>query len=345
MIKLIAASRTIISPCNNTKWNSPAERRDESTAVEKNTEEEINDKDGRVARDDKPSRKKSLRLQSKPAELMSKVKNKTTNHGSEGLSMAKSGGVAKDEREVISKEVISPAGKKHTVADDVDKVTSMGASGESQGKGELEATKACPRSLFEDLEKSGKPGKKAVSTKSGRILRSDGNVVEHVNYSGTKVKRKIDASQVQKNPTTNDVGNGSEGLNKSKGNGVVRDECMDNEEISTVDAANSKKITSKNVRKESLTSEQRKGKLKVTKTSLSDSSKPGKNGKSKKSEKILKGDLDVSVEPITPSRSKVKDNLSVGTTIRKINFDEEVDYVAFCHQLFKSDNHVCWFIV
>lgn len=343
MIILIAASPTIISPCNNTKWNSPAERRGKTTAVENNTEEETNDKDGlgggSTARDDKPARKKSLRLQSKSVELMNKVKNKTTNHGSEGLSKeAKSGGVAKDECEVISNEVISPAGKKHTSADDVDKVTCMSASGESQGKGELEATKACPHSLSEDLEKSGEPGKKTVSEKSGRILRSDGNVVEHVNHSGTKAKRKLDVSQVQKNPATNDVGNGSEGLNKAKGNGVEGDECMGNEEISRVDGCgkmqhsgtNSKKVTSKNANKESLTSEQRNGKLKVTKTSLSDSSsKHGKNGKSKKGEQILRGDLDVVVEPMTHSRSKVKNNLSVGKTIRKIDFDVEVNYVPF----------------
>ncbi|CAH8392347.1 unnamed protein product [Eruca vesicaria subsp. sativa] len=65
----------------------------------------------------------------------------------------------------------------------------MSVTGESltleQGKGELEATKACPHSLFEDFEKSGKPGKNAVSKKSCRILRSAGNVVEH---SGTKDK-------------------------------------------------------------------------------------------------------------------------------------------------------------
>lgn len=63
----------------------------------------------------------------------------------------------------------------------------------------------------------------------------------------------------------------------------------------------------------------------MTKTPLSDSNKPGKNGKpKKKSEKILKGG---DLEPMTHSTSKVKDNLSVGKTIRKIDFDQEVDYV------------------
>lgn len=93
------------------------------------------------------------------------------------------------------------------------------------------------------------------------------------------------------------------------------------------------KVTSASATEESLlttttTSEQRNGKLKVTKTSPSGGS--SKRGKSKKSEKILKGDS----ETMTRSRSKVIDNLSVGNTIRKIDFDEEVtNYVtAFCYQ-------------
>ncbi|KAF8096034.1 hypothetical protein N665_0319s0050 [Sinapis alba] len=303
------ASRTILSPCNNAKWNLE----DSSALVENNTEEINDNGGGSTARDERPSRKKSLRLQAKSVEL-SKVKNKTTNHGSEGLSKAKSSGVEKDECEVINNEVVSLTLE--------------------QGKGEVEATKACPLSLQTDLEKSGKRGKQAVAKKSCKILRSDANVeVEHVNHSGTKFKRKLDVSEVQKNPTTNDVGHGSEGLNKAKSNGVERDEeCMGNEEISRVDGCgkmhsgtNSKKITSKkNATKDSLTSKQRKGMLKVIKTSLSDSSKQRKNGKSKKSEKILKDDLEVVEEPMTRSGSKVKDNLSVGKTIRKIDFDEEV---------------------
>ncbi|CAH8371158.1 unnamed protein product [Eruca vesicaria subsp. sativa] len=385
-----ASSRAVLSPC---KWNvedSPA------VVVEKNTEEEIVDKDGlrggggSTVRDEKPTRKKSLRLQSKSVEA-SKLKKI---NGSDGLSKeAKSCVVEEGESEVNKctnggdhvnegsgkaknsdvKKVISLAdgcGKKHTGTDNVDKVTCMSAVEESltleQGKGELEARKACTRSLFEDFEKSGKPGKKAVSQKSGRILRSAGNVVvvehsgtkvktaknkrkhdvsevqdpttkdvvEHVNHSRTKVKRKHDVSEV-KDPTTKDVGHGSEGLNKAKANDVQRDECMDNEEIPRVDdgcgklhsGTNSKKITRK---KATVTSEQRKGKLTVTKTSLrslskevSDGSKPGKNGKSKKSEKIHKVDLDGVVEPMTRSGSKVINNLSVGKTIRKIDFDEE----------------------
>ncbi|KAG2279307.1 hypothetical protein Bca52824_050527 [Brassica carinata] len=291
------ASGAILSPCNNDKKrnleDSPARRRVVKTTVTAKKKKKKNT----VEISDKPSRKKSIRLQSKSVELMSKFQNTTNDDVSEGLDKrAKSSDDVEktDECEVINNQVDGCV-KKRTSADNVDKVTIMRATEESltlkQGKGELE-----------ESEKSGKRGKKAaVSKKSG------GNAVEHVNHqSGTKVKRKLDVSQVQKNPTTND--------------GVERDESMVNEEISPspVDGCgtNSKKITSKNA---TLTSEERNGKLKVTKTSL-------KNGK--KSEKILEGDLDdVVVEPMmtTHSRSsKVKHNLSVGKTIRKIDFDAEV---------------------
>lgn len=194
---------------------------------------------------DKPSRKKSLRLQSKSVELMSKVQ--TTSSANDGLD--KSAKSSDDVDKTVECEVIN-----HQVD-------------------------GC--------------GKKRVN-----------------HQSGTKVKRKLDVSELQKNPTTND-------------------ESMDNEEISPspVDGCgtNSKKITSKNA---TLTSEERNGKLKVTKTSL-------KNGK--KSEKILEGDLDdVVVEPMTTTHSrssKVKHNLSVGKTIRKIDFDQEVTNFFFCHNL------------
>ncbi|KAL0822938.1 hypothetical protein Bca101_046615 [Brassica carinata] len=230
------ASGAILSPCNNDKKRNLEDTKSTVTAKKK--------KKNTVEISDKPSRKKSIRLQSKSVELMSKVQTtSSTNDVSDGLD------------------------KRGKSSDDVEK------------------TDEC------------------------EVINNqvDGNVVELVNHqSGTKVKRKLDVSQVQKNPTTND--------------GVERDESMVNEEISPspVDGCgtNSKKITSKNA---TLTSEERNGKLKVTKTSL-------KNGK--KSEKILEGDLDdVVVEPMmtTHSRSsKVIHNLSVGKTIRKIDFDAEV---------------------
>ncbi|ESQ40163.1 hypothetical protein EUTSA_v10015290mg, partial [Eutrema salsugineum] len=271
----------------------------------------------------------------------SKVQNRTNDgdhHGSGGLDKAKSSDVEKYEGEVINNEVISSAdgcGNKHACADNVDKVTSMSATGESltseQGNGELKVTRASPQSLFEDLDKSRKPAKKSRKT-----LKSDGNVVEDVNHSGTKVKsaknkRKLDVSKGQ-HPTTS-----SEGLNKAKGNDVEKDEgtAINNEVVSPVDGygrhsgTDSKKLTSENATKESLTSEQQKGKLNVTKTSLhsmskdlNNSSKPGKRGKSKN----LKGDWNV-VEPMNHTGSKVKEaeeNLSGGKTNRKIDFDEEV---------------------
>lgn len=203
---------------------------------------------------DKPSRKKSLRLQSKSVELMSKVQ--TTSSANDGLD--KSAKSSDDVDKTVECEVIN-----HQVD-------------------------GC--------------GKKRVN-----------------HQSGTKVKRKLDVSELQKNPTTND-------------------ESMDNEEISPspVDGCgtNSKKITSKNA---TLTSEERNGKLKVTKTSL-------KNGK--KSEKILEGDLDdVVVEPMTTTHSrssKVKHNLSVGKTIRKIDFDLEVTnffFVTISYSCYQNIHH------
>uniref|UniRef100_M4EJA5 SANTA domain-containing protein n=1 Tax=Brassica campestris TaxID=3711 RepID=M4EJA5_BRACM len=233
------ASGTILSPCNDKKRNLediPAQRRVVKTTVT------ANKKQNTVEISDKPSRKKSLRLQSKSVELMSKVQ--TTSSTNDGLD------------------------KSAKCSDDVEKTD------------ESEVTNN----------------------------QVDGCGKKHVNHqSGTKVERKLDVIELQKNPTTND--------------GVERDEPMDNKEISSpspVDGCgtNTKKITSKNA---TLTSEERNGKLKVTKTSL-------KNGK--KSEKILQGDLDdVVVEPMTTTHSrssKVKHNLSVGKTIRKIDFDQEV---------------------
>ncbi|CAH2074448.1 unnamed protein product [Thlaspi arvense] len=264
----------------------------------------------------------------------SKVQNRTNggDHGCEGLDEAKSSDVEIDECEVINNEVISPAdgcGKKHTGADIVDRVTSMSAAGESltskQGKGEPKVTRASPHSLFEDLDKSSKRGKKGISKKSGKTLKGDGNVVEHVDHSGTKVKRaknkkKLDASEVQ-HPTANDEDHGTEGLNKAKGNDAEKDECIaiDNDACGKRHSGtDSEKLISKNATKESLTSEQRKGKF--------NSSKPGKIGKSKKREKTFKGGLNV-VEPMDHSGSEVKEaeaNLSREKTNRKIDFDEEV---------------------
>nr|VDC84558.1 unnamed protein product [Brassica rapa] len=261
---LIAASGTILSPCNNDKKrnleDTPARRR-----VVKTTVTAKKKKQNTVEISDRPSRKKSLRLQSKSVELMSKVQ--TTSSTNDGLDKSAkcSDDVEKtDESEVINHQVDGCV-KKRNGADNVVKVTRMSA------------TEAA-------------------------------NVVERVNHqSRTKVKRKLDVSELQKNLTTND--------------GVERDEPMDNEEEispSPVDGCgtDTKKITSKNA---TLTSEERNDKLKVTKTSL-------KNGK--KSEKILEGDLDdVVVEPMTTTHSrssKVKHNLSVGKTIRKIDFDQEV---------------------
>lgn len=230
------ASATILSPCNNDKKrnleDTPARRRVVKTIVTAKKK-----KQNTVEISDRPSRKKSLRLQSKSVELMSKLQ--TTSSTNDGLD------------------------KSAKCSDDVEKTD------------ESEVTNN----------------------------QVDGCGKKRVNHqSGTKVKRKLDVSELQKNPTTND-------------------ESMDNEEEispSPVDGCgtNTKKITSK---KATLTSEERNDKLKVTKTSL-------KNGK--KSEKILEGDLDdVVVEPMTTTHSrssKVKHNLSVGKTIRKIDFDQEV---------------------
>ncbi|KAL1200077.1 putative kinetochore-associated protein KNL-2 [Cardamine amara subsp. amara] len=286
----------------------------------------------------------------------SKVQNRTSDedHGSEGLDKAESNDVQKDECVAVDNEVISPAdgcGRKHTGADNVDKGTSMSVTGESltseQRKGELKVTTASPQCLFKDMDKSCKPGKKRKSKKSEKTLKSDGNAVEPMNTSGTKVRsaeenRKLDASKIQ-NPTTNDGDHGSECLNKVESNDAGKYECLaiNNEVISAVDGCGKKhsgtdgveKLTSKNASRESLTSEQRKGKRKGTKTSLhslskdiNNSSKPGKNRKSKKSEKTLKCDSNV-VEPMNHSGSEVKEaekDLSWGETKRKIDFDVEV---------------------
>lgn len=344
-----AACCPILSPCKNTKGNledSSAKSRDKSTVTEKNMAE-IDDKDGcsggSRTRDNKTARRKSLRMQSKSGgksaedvgkHELSKVQNTTNDgdHGSEGLDKAKSSDVEKDECEAIDNEVISPddgCGRKHTGADNVVKLTSRRAAGESltseQRNGELKVTRASPHSLFKDLDKSSKSGKKGKSKKRKKSLKSDGNVVE----------------------PTNDGDHGSEGLN-AKRSDVEKDECLaiDDEVASPVDgcgkrhigADNVDKTTSKNAIKESLTSEQQKGKLKVTKTDLhslskdlNNSSKPGKKGRSKKSEKILKSDWNV-VEPMNHSESEVKEaeeTLSVEKIKRKINFDLEVTSFPF----------------
>ncbi|KFK24709.1 hypothetical protein AALP_AA8G014700 [Arabis alpina] len=138
--------------------------------------------------------------------------------------------------------------------------------------------------------------------------------------------------------------NGREGLDKGKSSDVIENECeaiKDREVILPEDgcgrkhtgADNVDKLTSMSAGGESLTSEQRKGKLKVTKTSLpslskdlNNSKKPGKKERSKKSEKTLKGDCNV-VEPLSHSGSKVKEaeeTMSWEKAKRKIDFDLEV---------------------
>lgn len=298
-----AACPPILSPCKYSNGNvkdNPAESRDKSSVTETDITE-INDKDGSRARAKKTARRKSLHLSEEEERKLesSNVQNTTksgdvekdgcvainnednewkldgselqncTNdgvHGSERLIKAKSSDVEKDECEVIDNNVISPAvgcGIKYTGADNVDKVTSASATGESltpeQRKGVL-GTTASPQCLLKDLDKSSKSEKKGISKKS------------------------------------------------------------------------------KNATKESLPSEQRKGRVKVTKASqdplskdLINSSKPGKKGKSRKSEKTLQSDSNV-VEPMNQSRSQVEEaeeNLSWEKIKRKIDFDVEVTTSPF----------------
>lgn len=266
-------------------------------------------------------------------------------HGSEGLDKAKSSDVEKDKCDAIDSDVISPAdgcGRKHTGAANVNRVTSASTTtGESitseQRKDELNVTTASPHSLLKDLGESSKPGMKGKSKKSDNTLRRDSNVVQPMNNSGTKVKsaknkRKLDVSKVQ-NPTTNAKDYGNEGLNKAKSNDV--------EVISPVDGCGKRhfgtdgveKLTSKNATKESLTSEQRKGRVKVTKKSrhslskdLNNSRTPEKEGKSKKRGKALKSNSNVAEENMS---WETEENLSWGKTKRKIDFDVEVTISSF----------------
>ncbi|XP_010452097.1 PREDICTED: protein starmaker-like [Camelina sativa] len=268
------------------------------------------------------------------------LQNLTTNdgdHGSEGLDKAKSGDVDKDEFEAINNGVILPAdgcGRKRTDADNVDKVTSTSTNGEpltsEELNGELKVTTASPHSLFKDFDKSSKPGRKGISKKSRKTLKKTGNVVEPSHCSETKVKSATKKRKPQ-NPTTNDKDRGKEGLKNVKSDDVERDECVGiNDEVidgcgrrhSGTDSVG--KLTSKNATKESLTSEQRKGREKETKTTLLSkdlNSKPGKKGSSKKSEKTPKRDLQAAEENLS---CESEENLSWGNTKRKIDFDVEV---------------------
>ncbi|XP_023635849.1 uncharacterized protein LOC17881468 [Capsella rubella] len=278
----------------------------------------------------------------------SKLQNPTTNDGddgSEGLDKAKSCDVEKDESEAVNNGVISLAdgcGRKRTDADNVDKVTSTSATGESltseQQKTEHEVTAASPHSLFQDLDKSSKPGKRGKSKKKSRkTLKNTGNVVEPSNCLEAKVKSAENKRKLQ-NLTTNDKDRGKKGLNNAKSNDVERDDCVaiNEEVISPVDGCARRhpgtnrvgKLISKKATKESLTSEQRKGRVKETKTSLrslskdlNNSSKPAKKGNSKKSEKTLKRDLHAAEENFA---CESEENLSWGNTKRKIDFDVEV---------------------
>uniref|UniRef100_A0A1J3CU39 SANTA domain-containing protein n=1 Tax=Noccaea caerulescens TaxID=107243 RepID=A0A1J3CU39_NOCCA len=208
---------TTLSSCKNTKGNlqdSPAEsRRDKSTVTEKNMAES-NDKDD--GGDKKTARRKSLRLQSSSGHK-SKLQNATSD-GNEGLDKGKSSDVENDDCETIdfedigrkldeaintddgdhpsegfdkaiNIEVIPPA---NGCADNVDHVPSTSATGESeQRKGELKVTRASPRSISKDLDKSSKPGKKGKSKKSGKTLK---NVVEPMNRSRSKVKEAVETT-------------------------------------------------------------------------------------------------------------------------------------------------------
>ncbi|XP_010490713.1 PREDICTED: uncharacterized protein LOC104768421 [Camelina sativa] len=258
--------------------------------------------------------------------------------GSEGLDKAKSDSVDQDEFEAINNGVLLPAdgcGRTRIDADNnVDKVTSASATGESltseEQKGELKVTAASPHSLFKDLDKSSKPGRKGMSKKSRKTLKKAGNVVEPSHRSETKVKSAANKRKPQK-PTTNDKDRGKEDVNNAKSDDVERDECVGiNDEV--IDGCGRRhsgtdgvgKLTSKNVTKESPTSKQRKGREKETKTSLLSkdlNSKPGKKKSSKKSEKTPKRDLQAAEENLS---CESEENLSWGNTKRKIDFDVEV---------------------
>lgn len=315
--------------------------------------------DGNVLEPMNYSGTKVKRAENKRKLSVRKLQNLITNdrdHGSEGLDKAKSGDVEKDECEAIDNGVILPAdgcGRNHTGAHNVDKVASTIITGESmtseQRKVELNVTTASPHSLLKDIGKGSKPAKKGTSKKSAKTLKSDDNVVDPINYSGTKVrnaenKRKLCVSKLQ-NPTTNDGDHGKEGLNKDKSSDIEKDECVaiNSEVISPVDECDKRlsgvdsveRLASKNATKESLTSEQRKGRVKVTKTfrdplwkDSENSSKPAKKGKSKKSEKTLKRDWNV-VEPHLGSEAE--ENLSWEKIKRKIDFDVEVNHFPFYH--------------
>lgn len=199
-----AACSPILSPCKNNQRNledSVAESRDKSTLTKTNTAEnkdEAGCSGGSRAIDKKTAGRKSPRRQSKSGGKLESSKVQNTIHdgdyGSEDLGKAKSSDVEKDECEATDNEVIFPedqCGRKHTGADNVDKLTSKSAGGESltleQQKDKLKEIGAALRSLFKDVDKSSKPGKKGKSKKSEKSLKSNRNVVEPMIHSGSKV--------------------------------------------------------------------------------------------------------------------------------------------------------------
>ncbi|CAL9228903.1 unnamed protein product [Arabidopsis halleri] len=253
----------------------------------------------------------------------SELQNRTNDgvHGSEGLIKAKSSDVEKDECEVIDNNVKSPAvgcGIKYTDADNVDKVTSASATGESltpeQRKGVL-GTTASPHSLLKDLDKSSKSENIGISKKSKNATKES--------LPSEQRKGRVKVTKASRDPLSKDLINSSKPGKKGKSKKSEKTLQSDsnvvepmNHSRSEVEEAeenfSSEKLTSKNASKESLTSEQRKGRVKVTNTfedplskDFNYSSKPGKKGKSKKSEKTLQSDSNV-VESMSYLGTKVK---------------------------------------
>lgn len=183
---------------------------------------EMNDKDdGRSGGDKTTARRKSLRLQSCSGHKTKLESSKAQNATSDGLDKGQSSDVENDDDcetvhveemgrkldeaintdggdhgsegfdNAINVEVIPPADA-DGCADNVDHVASTSATGESrtseQRKGELKVTRASPRSISKDLDKSSKPGKKGKSKRSGKALK---NVVEPMNRSRSKVKEAV----------------------------------------------------------------------------------------------------------------------------------------------------------
>ncbi|KAG7553862.1 SANT associated [Arabidopsis suecica] len=301
----------ILSPCKYSNGNvedNPAESRDKSSVTETEIAE-INDKDGSGARAKKTERRKSLHLSEEEERKLesSKVQNTTNegDHGSECLSKAKSGDVEKDGCEAINNE-------------------------DNEWKLDGSELQNCTNDGVHGSEGLIKAKSSDVENVECEVI--DNNVISPavgcgIKYTGADNVDKVTSASATVESLTSEQRKDVLGTTASP-HSLLKD--LDKSSKSEKKGISKK---SKNATKESLPSEQGKGRVKVTKASrdplskdLINCSKPGKKGKSKKSEKTLQSDSNV-VEPMNHSRSEVEEaeeNLSWEKIKRKIDFDVEV---------------------